>query len=71
MGNFKKYTQANREAENEPMPHHKKAKGDKRDNAFATPGFSEYPDDISALHGKDQEHGPDIALSYILIAEKE
>ena len=41
------------------------------ENGLKLRHFSEYPDDISTLHGKNQEHGPDIPLSYILIAEKE
>ena len=41
------------------------------DNGMKVRHFSEYPDDISTLHGKNQEIGPDIPLSYILIAEKE
>ena len=41
------------------------------DNGMKVRHFSEYPDDISTLHGKNQEKGPDIPLSYILIAEKE
>ena len=40
MSDFKKYTQANREAWNEAMPHHQKSNADKWDNAFATQGFS-------------------------------
>ncbi|MBT4035568.1 MAG: class I SAM-dependent methyltransferase [Candidatus Marinimicrobia bacterium] len=41
------------------------------DNGLKVRHFSEYPDDISTLHGKNQDAGPDIPLSYILIAEKE
>jgi len=41
------------------------------DNGMKLRHFSEYPDDISTQHGKNQEVGPDIPLSYILIAEKE
>jgi len=41
------------------------------DNGMKVRHFSEYPDDISTLHGKNQDVGPDIPLSYILIAEKE
>ena len=40
MSDFKKFTQANREAWNEAMPYHQKANVDKWDQAFATPGFS-------------------------------
>ncbi len=32
--------------------------------------FSEYPEDISTLHSRNQTEGPAIPLSYILIAEK-
>ncbi len=41
------------------------------ENGMKVRHFSEYPDDISTLHGKNQRTGPDIPLSYILIAEKE
>jgi len=41
------------------------------ENGLKLRHFSEYPDDISTLHQKNQEVGPDIPLSYILIAEKE
>ncbi|NQV41216.1 MAG: class I SAM-dependent methyltransferase [Candidatus Marinimicrobia bacterium] len=40
MSDFKKFTQANREAWNEAMPHHQKANAGKWDKAFETPGFS-------------------------------
>lgn len=41
------------------------------DNGLKVRHFSEYPDDISTQHGKNQAAGLDIPLSYILIAEKE
>lgn len=41
------------------------------ENGMKLRHFSEYPDDISTQHEKNQEVGPDIPLSYILIAEKE
>ncbi|MBT3228682.1 MAG: class I SAM-dependent methyltransferase [Candidatus Marinimicrobia bacterium] len=40
MSNFKNYTEANREAWNEAMPHHQKSNGDKWDKVFSKPGFS-------------------------------
>lgn len=41
------------------------------DNGMKVRHFSEYPDDISTLHGRNQDTGPAVPLSYILIAEKE
>jgi len=41
------------------------------DNGMKLRHFSEYPDDISTLHSRNQEAGPAIPLSFILIAEKE
>ena len=40
MSDIKKYTQANREAWNEAMPHHQKSNADKWDIAFSDKGFS-------------------------------
>ncbi|MCF7827143.1 MAG: class I SAM-dependent methyltransferase [Candidatus Marinimicrobia bacterium] len=61
MSDYKKFTQANREAWNEAMPYHQKANADKWDKAFATPGFSAIREPAVALISELNIQGQKIA----------
>jgi len=61
MDNFKKYTEANRLAWNEVMPHHQNANQSKWDDKFSVPGFSAITGKESDLLKSIGVHGKKIA----------